>query len=266
MKENGQPFSQSTKRKNKYRLFWPLVKKSKRSNVSHLYVSHLKPTLLDRPKNHHLSMTGFKLLRKEPLNPRDAIFDNAKHSFNSFINNPSLTHTFKKNIPLSVYSHYETQPFFIFVLFSLFFHGSILLILFIGVLHSHSKNPKIYGNSNQGKPIDVVFLPRSAGQSGLKGEGYNGEPDNNKALPPPPPESLPSIAAVKPPVPIPNESLTKNEDIITQSDTKIILSKKPKIQQKRNKINFNQIHHYSYRNVPSHVRSKQWANQYSLCR
>ena len=246
----------SGRRKGKRHLYWNLVQKSDRSVIHHQSVCHLKPSLLDRPKNYNHLLKGFKLLRKEPFNSNFRLFDNIDNKLEKIITGRFLHYSIDKNSCLHVPNQSKKHPFFLDFTTSLFFHGIIVLLIFVGSPYINHKNTNPYGNSSQGKPVDVVFLPRSTGQSGLKGEGYNGEPAPSKAISPPPiPDSLPippKIASV----PKPDVNPSENKITVPQPDAEPIPSIKEKPRHKSRKIDLNKEHKYFYKNIPPRIKRK----------
>lgn len=253
MNTTGQSSSLSKERKKRHRLYWPLVKKTKKSAIHHQFVNHLNPALLDRPSHYDYLLTGFKLLRKEPHNAAIKVSKKASDSFNAFIKDTSVTGVSEKH-PRLLISNQSSQRFFLLDLSGSFlFHGTLIALLLFASRLTHPPFLNPYGNSKQGEPVDVVFLPRSTGQSGLKGEGYNGESAPSKAMAPPPVADLTPVTPVTPPVPTPNQTLSENETIEPQPNTEPIPTKQHKIQRKRKQNEFKQEHQYTYKNIPPRI-------------
>lgn len=241
------------------RLYFPLIQKSKRSIINPHSIHHLRPCFIERPKRYPFYLTGFPLLRKEPIN---AAFKITTKIICRFLTYSSLSHKqniSKKRIPLSTQNISKKTPFLFDSIGSILLHATILLFIFVlPYLHFTPKNP--YGNSNQGNPVDVVFLPQSRGNSGLKGEGYNGEPSDQPVSVPPPPTSLPAVPSEpSPPVPTPTPNLSEAEEsnITPLPNAEPIPAQKVQHPPTRHKEKQFRERHYTYRyNTPPRPRSQ----------
>lgn len=246
------------KRKRQQRFYFPLVAKSEQSVIDYHYINHLRPYFVDRPHHYNFLLQGFPLLRKEIRAYAAQIRAKFKEKFTTYspfsLNQPSLQIHYSAPI-----GYQNNRKSFLLAFTASIFLWTIILLSILVYPYFHHSHHNPYGNSNQGKPVDVVFLPQSTGNSGLTGEGYNGEPPQQTIQTPPPPASLPAIPSEPSSLPTPEPTITQEEEnnITPLPRAEPIPEKQPKPIQKKHQKTKLQDRQYTYHyNTPSHPRPR----------
>ncbi|CAK7192823.1 hypothetical protein COMNV_01032 [Commensalibacter sp. Nvir] len=211
------------------------------------YVNRLKPCFIRLAQRKKLNFAGFKLLRKEPFLSKTRIFKGLTDK-----SIPQKISTKLTGVPpefrLTHTPNSRKQPYF-GVVWSLAFHGIIVLLIMWATTVKLSP-----GNSTQGKPVDVVFLPTKTGRSGMTGPGLDGQKAQPILQQTSPPAELPRASAA-PSAPEPSSEDTS--DIPLQNGMEALSI--PKYQPKKTNKNPTKSRNYTYHynsHQPSHNPSR----------